>query len=81
MIYLTPIFPAGSTHRYDAHALDRVDPLLGGDAALDELVRAAHGRGMRVVADLTTNHVGIGHGADGRAPDWRHCSIAVSLPR
>ena len=61
VIYLTPIFPAGSTHRYDAHALDRVDPLLGGDAALDELVRAAHGRGMRVVADLTTNHVGIGH--------------------
>ncbi len=61
VIYLTPVFPAGSTHRYDAHALDRVDPLLGGDAALDELVRAAHGRGMRVVADLTTNHVGIGH--------------------
>ena len=61
VVYLTPIFPAGSTHRYDAHALDRVDPLLGGDAALDELVGAAHGRGMRVVADLTTNHVGIGH--------------------
>ena len=61
VVYLTPIFPAGSTHRYDAHALDRVDPLLGGDEALDELVRAAHGRGMRVVADLTTNHVGIGH--------------------
>ncbi len=60
VVYLTPIFPAGSTHRYDAHALDRVDPLLGGDAALDELVRAAHGRGMRVVADLTTNHVGSG---------------------
>ena len=34
VLYLTPIFPAGSTHRYDAHAFDRVDPLLGGDAAL-----------------------------------------------
>ena len=44
-LYLTPIFPAGSTHRYDAHALDRVDPLLGGDEALDELLRAAHARG------------------------------------
>jgi alpha-glucosidase len=61
VLYLTPVFPAGSTHRYDPHSLDRVDPLLGGDEALDELVRAAHGRGMRVVADLTTNHVGVAH--------------------
>ena len=34
LIYLTPIFPAGSTHRYDATTFDRVDPLLGGDEAL-----------------------------------------------
>ncbi|HEY6032270.1 MAG TPA: alpha-amylase family glycosyl hydrolase, partial [Gaiellaceae bacterium] len=32
-VYLTPIFPAGSTHRYDATSFDRVDPLLGGDEA------------------------------------------------
>ena len=34
MIYLTPFFPARSTHRYDATTFDRVDPLLGGDEAL-----------------------------------------------
>ena len=44
-IYLTPIFPAGSTHRYDATTFDRVDPLLGGDEALASLARAAHARG------------------------------------
>lgn len=61
VLYLTPIFPAGSTHRYDATTFDRVDPLLGGDEALVSLVRAAHERGIRVLGDLTTNHVGAGH--------------------
>ena len=61
VIYMTPIFPAGSTHRYDATSFDRVDPLLGGDEALASLLRAAHARGIRVLGDLTTNHTGIGH--------------------
>jgi alpha-glucosidase len=61
VIYLTPVFPAGSTHRYDATTFDRVDPLLGGDAALASLTRAAHARRMRVVSDLTTNHTGDKH--------------------
>ena len=60
-IYLTPVFPAGSTHRYDAVSFDRVDPLLGGDAALASLTAAAHGRGLRVIGDLTLNHAGVGH--------------------
>ena len=61
VLYLTPIFPAGSTHRYDATSFDSVDPLLGGDDALASLVRAAHARGIRMLGDLTTNHVGSGH--------------------
>ena len=61
LLYLTPIFPATSTHRYDATSFDRVDPLLGGDEALASLTRAAHARGMRVVGDLTLNHCGVRH--------------------
>jgi alpha-glucosidase len=61
VIYLTPIFPAGSTHRYDSTTFDHVDPLLGGDEALESLARAAHARGMRVISDLTTNHTGDKH--------------------
>ena len=60
-LYLTPVFPAASTHRYDATSFDRVDPLLGGDEALASLTRAAHDRGLRVVGDLTTNHTGAAH--------------------
>lgn len=60
-IYLTPVFPAGSTHRYDASSFDTVDPLLGGDEALASLSRVAGGRGIRLVGDLTTNHCGAGH--------------------
>jgi alpha-glucosidase len=61
VIYLTPIFPAGSTHRYDSTTFDHVDPLLGGNEALESLTRAAHARGMRVISDLTTNHTGDKH--------------------
>jgi alpha-glucosidase len=61
VIYLTPFFPARSTHRYDASSFDRVDPLLGGDEALQSLLRAAHGRDLRVIGDLTLNHCGAGH--------------------
>ena len=60
-LYLTPFFPAGSVHRYDSTSFEHVDPLLGGDEALSSLLEAAHARGIRVVGDLTTNHVGIGH--------------------
>jgi alpha-glucosidase len=61
VLYTTPIFPAGSTHRYDATSFDRIDPLLGGDDALASLLTAAHARGIRVLADLTPNHCGDGH--------------------
>ena len=61
LIYLTPFFPAGSTHRYDASSFDFVDPLLGGDEALAALLAAAHERGIRVMGDLTLNHCGVGH--------------------
>jgi alpha-glucosidase len=61
MIYLTPIFPAHSNHRYDALSFAEVDPLLGGDEALIALVKAAHERGLSVIGDLTSNHSGDAH--------------------
>ena len=33
ILYLTPFFPAGSNHRYDASSFDQVDPLLVGEDA------------------------------------------------
>ena len=60
-VYLTPIFPARSNHRYDAASFSQVDPLLGGDEALARLSAALHARGMRLLGDLTTNHCGESH--------------------
>ncbi|MBS2940034.1 glycoside hydrolase family 13 protein [Nocardioides sp. J2M5] len=61
LLYLTPVFEAWSTHRYDAVSFDRVDPLLGGDEALERLAKAAHEHGLRLMGDLTTNHTGQHH--------------------
>lgn len=60
-VYLTPIFPARSNHRYDAASFEHVDPLLGGDAALARLADAVHARGWRLLGDITSNHTGDGH--------------------
>jgi alpha-glucosidase len=60
-LYLTPFFPAPSSHRYDADTFDRVDPNLGGDDGLVRLVTACHDHGIRVIGDLTVNHVGARH--------------------
>jgi len=61
VLYLTPVFPAASNHRYDASSFDTVDPLLGGDEAYVRLIEAAHERGIRVIGDLTSNHSGDRH--------------------
>lgn len=61
VLYLTPIFPAASNHRYDASSFDTVDPLLGGDEAFVRLVDQAHRVGIRVIGDLTANHSGDRH--------------------
>ncbi|HSG79610.1 MAG TPA: glycoside hydrolase family 13 protein [Acidimicrobiia bacterium] len=59
-LYFNPIFQSASNHRYHTHDYDHVDPLLGGNAALDELLDAAHERGMRVVLDGVFNHCSRG---------------------
>ncbi len=59
-IYLTPVFASASNHRYHTYDYFRVDPLLGGDAALRALLDAAHGRGMRVILDGVFNHASRG---------------------
>lgn len=55
-VYLTPIFESPSNHRYDAMDYHQIDPLLGSEADLADLVEAAHERGMRLVLDIVFNH-------------------------
>lgn len=60
-IYLRPVFPARSNHRYDASSFDEIDPVLGGQPALRRLADTVHARGMRLIGDITTNHCGDSH--------------------
>lgn len=60
-VYLCPVFPGRSNHRYDASTFEHIDPLLGGDEAYARLAAAVHARGMRLMGDITTNHTGAGH--------------------
>lgn len=76
-VYVTPIFTAPSNHKYDAVDLCHVDPQLGGDAAFERLVAAVHARGLRLILDVSINHVSDRHpwfqaACRGEAPyrDW-----------
>jgi cyclomaltodextrinase len=59
-LYLTPIFQSASNHRYHTHDYYRVDPMLGGNEALRELLDEAHQRDIKVILDGVFNHASRG---------------------
>ncbi len=59
-IYFNPIFASASNHRYHTYDYFNVDPLLGGNDALRQLLGAAHTRGIRIVLDGVFNHASRG---------------------
>lgn len=78
-IYFTPVFQSASNHRYHTHDYEKVDPMLGGNAALRRLVDAAHARNMRIILDGVFNHASRGffqfhdileNGRDSAWQDW-----------
>ena len=80
-LYLNPIFASAANHRYHTYDYYTVDPLLGGDEALHDLLQAAHRRDMRVVLDGVFNHASRGfwpfhhvleNGLDSPYADWFH---------
>ena len=80
-IYFNPIFASAANHRYHTYDYTNVDLILGGNAALRELLDAAHARGIRVVLDGVFNHASRGfwqfhhtleNGAASPYVDWFH---------
>ena len=55
-IYFNPVFASASNHRYHTYDYLNVDPLLGGNEALRQLIDKAHNLGIRVVLDGVFNH-------------------------
>ncbi len=59
-LYLCPIFSSASNHRYHTYDYFQVDPLLGGNDALRQLLDVCHERDIRVVLDGVFNHASRG---------------------
>ena len=68
-LYASPILTArpGSQHGYDVIDPSRINPELGGDAALLQLVETLRGHGMGLILDIVPNHMAVG--GDGN-PWW-----------
>ena len=82
-IYLNPIFAARSYHRYDTLDYYRIDPHMGAEDDLRDLVRRAHALGIRVILDGVFNHVSSDHPffrdvlENGRASRYYSCFYAL----
>ena len=57
VLQLGPIAASRSAHRYDAVDPRLVDPAIGGERALTDLLEAASRRGIRVMLDVVATHV------------------------
>ena len=68
-LYASPILTArpGSQHGYDVIDPSRINPELGGEAALLQLVETLRGHGMGLILDIVPNHMAVG--GDGN-PWW-----------
>lgn len=58
-LYLNPIFLAQSNHRYDTTDFMKIDPMLGDEQDLTDLINDLHQNGMHLILDGVFNHVGI----------------------
>ena len=56
VLYLTPIHPSPSNHKYDVLDYFEVDEHFGGKKAFKELVKLAHKKKIKVMMDLVFNH-------------------------
>ena len=59
-LYFCPVFQSTANHRYHTFDYYKVDPILGGNEALRELLDESHRRGMRVILDGVFNHASRG---------------------
>jgi alpha-glucosidase len=61
-VWLSPIFPSPmADFGYDISDYTGIDPLFGTMAEFDDLIDAAHGRGLKVILDLVPNHTSDRH--------------------
>ncbi len=61
LLWLMPLAKGSSWHGYEVTDYRAIDPAYGTFADLDQLLAAAHARGMHVILDHVTNHTSTEH--------------------
>lgn len=74
VLWLSPIFSSDSHHGYDAKDFYEIEPRLGSQDDLRELLDESHKRGLRVLLDLVPNHISNQH------PIFQHASTVPNSP-
>jgi len=60
-LWLMPVMPSPSYHKYDVSDYYGIDPLYGTLTDMRSLVAACHARGIRLIIDLVLNHSSTRH--------------------
>ena len=60
-IWLSPMMPSQSYHKYNVRDYFNIDPDFGTLEDFDKLLTACHDRGVKVIIDLVLNHSGNDH--------------------
>ena len=60
-LWLTPVHPSSTYHKYDVDDYSAIDPAFGTMADYEALLKDCHERGIRVYLDLVLNHTSDDH--------------------
>ncbi len=60
-LWLMPVFPSNTYHKYDVTDFTGIDSAYGTPEDMDALLAACHERGMTVILDLPVNHTSTAH--------------------
>lgn len=60
-IWLSPIHPSPSYHKYDVKDYYSVDPKFGTEEDLKELIQLCHSRNVQIILDMVINHTSSSH--------------------
>jgi glycosidase len=71
VLYMNPIFWAGSNHRYDTRDYTKIDPYLGTQKDFVKLVKTAHKNGIKVLLDGVFNHMSSDSPMFDRYHNWK----------
>ena len=69
-LWLTPVFPSPTYHKYDATDYYAIDPAFGTEEDYVALIEDCHARGMEVYMDLAVNHTSSEHPWFTQAADY-----------